>query len=393
MYNTKFVAENGQEIYPGYLDREQRQRLKERFGADREVMWCGCRTDTKLFYRISEDLKIYPEHNNYKHDRNCSRYKNDAGAVERQTAYLINEEDGEVTAYVTFNPKDFELSGNEEKEQDNIVPEDEGIRDEIIVEKDEEGIPKAEKREPELTLPALIRSINVDAFTEKVVNNRKIDSQETFSKFVFHRMEKVRINKMRKKIGELSLEKDGVRFVYLPFYDIVQREERGFVRCYIQTRGKDGKIFDNLIFPETLEKAVKEFSKTYGIEPDENTMLAGFQYLKKRRGRSSYRVLGRVHLFQVSNLGIYCRSLVEQKAFDSINSIVKANPEIKFWIPPEDDSIGGIIQIRNRKKKILLLFRGKKAERITYDSQVYEPLVIDGSMTVTKELLYELLEE
>ena len=313
MYNSKFILENGKEIYPGYLDKEQRQALREQIGDKREVMRCGCKPNDKLFYRISEDLKIYPEHNNYKHDLYCSRYKTDTGVAERQTAYLINEEDGAVTAYVTFNPKNFDISSTEEVDQDNPPPEDdmeEDSQDEAIIEKEENSIKKEEKKEPKLSLPSLVRSINVDAFSEKVINNKKIDSKENFSKFVYYRMKKVKISKMKKPIGDLSLEKDGVRFIYVPFAGAIKKTERGLTKCYIQTKGSEEKIYNNLIFPETLEKAIKEFTKVYGIEPDDNTMIAGFQYYKKSRSKSMYRVLGRIHLFQISDLGIYCRGLV-----------------------------------------------------------------------------------
>lgn len=68
MYNTKFLLENGVEIYPGYLSPERRKKLKERFADTKHFMRCGCRPDANLYYRISENLRIYPEHNNYKHD-------------------------------------------------------------------------------------------------------------------------------------------------------------------------------------------------------------------------------------------------------------------------------------------------------------------------------------
>ena len=67
-------------------------------------MHCGCKSATteKLFYRISEDLKIYPEHKNYVHDIYCCRYKDEMGDVSRQTAYVINDDDGEVTVTDRF---------------------------------------------------------------------------------------------------------------------------------------------------------------------------------------------------------------------------------------------------------------------------------------------------
>jgi hypothetical protein len=394
VYNTKFILIDYQEIYPGYLDKENREAIKIQFNNKSEFMWCGCRSDIKLYYRISEDLKIYPEHNNYDHDRCCCRYKTAFGKTERHTAYVINDEDGQVTTYLTFDLKDFDLSKDLEKEQNNPeIIDDENAEDEAVLEKDEEvPLNKEERKEPKLSLPSLIRSINVDTFTEKVLNNRKIDSRETFSKYVYHRMKKVKVSRMKKSIGELTLETDGVKFIYVPFAGIVKRNDKGLEKCYLQNIGTDGKIFNNFIFPDSLEKAIKEFVKMYGMEPNENTIISGFQYYKKTRSKVQYKILGRVHLFQTSSIGIYCNNLLEKETYDTLYKIIEQDKGLKFWIPADDDSIGGIIQIENKKKKVLLLYRSKKHERISFDSSIYEPLVVGVNEPLTKERLYELIE-
>lgn len=394
MYNTKFILINNQEIYPGYLDKEHREAIKEQFNNKSEFMWCGCRSDMKLYYRISEDLKIYPEHKNYEHDRCCCRYKTALGETERHTAYVINDEDGQVTTYLTFNPKDFDLSNDLEKEQNNpSILDEESAENEAVLEKDEDvPLNKEERKEPKLSLPALIRSINVDTFTEKILNNRKIDSRENFSKYVYYRMKKVKVSRMKKSIGELTLETDGVRFIYAPYAGIIRKDDKGLTKCYLQNIGSDGKIFNNFIFPDLLEKAIKEFVKMYGMEPNENTIISGFQYYKKTRSKVQYKILGRVHLFQTSSIGIYCKNLLEKETYDTLYKIIDQDKNLKFWIPPDDDSIGGIIQIENKKKNILLLFRSKKQERISFDSSIYEPLVVGINEPIIKENLYELIE-
>lgn len=395
MYNTKFILSNNQDIYPGYLDKEQREILKKQFAGQKEFMRCGCKPQGKLHYKISEDLKIYPEHNNYEHDKFCSRYKSPSGATERQTAYYINEEDGEVTAYITFNPKVFDLANDSEKEKDNDVAEDEDQEslEEAVIEKEEGTAKQEEKKEPKLSLSGLIRSINVDSYSERILNNKQIVSRENFSKNVYYRMKKIKVSRMRKSIGELSLERDGVRFIYLPFFNFVKKEDKGLTKCYIQTVDANGEVYNNFVFPETLEKAIKEFVKNYGTMPGKNTMIAGFQYYKKGRGKNMYKVLGRIHLFQISDLGIYCRNLIERDTFNALCEITKGDENIKFWIPPEDESVGGIIQIKGVEKKILLLFRTKKDERIIFDSCLYEPLVINEGEGLTKEALYNVINK
>lgn len=395
MYNTKFILENGDEIYPGYLDKEQRGKLRASYKNTREYMRCGCKPAAALFYRISEDCKIYPEHNNYVHDRQCCRYKDKSG--NRQTAYEVHEEDGEVTAYLSFDPKSFSMTAASgiEKEQDNDVPEeaDETDLEEITVEGEKNDSEELadEKKEPKLTLKDLIRSINADSFTEKILNNRMVKSKEDFSKFVYYRMKKVRINKMRRALGDLTLEKDGVKFYYLPLSEIKREVVNGIEKCYVKTVAPDGKIFSNFIFPKTLDKAVKEYRKMYGCEPDQNTMIAGFQYLKKSKGTKGYRVLGRVHLFQVSNIGIYCRSRTEKYCFDQLQQITIQDPDIRFWIPPEDEDTGAIIEIKGVQKKILLLFRKRKNERVVFDSSIYVPYVAEEGTTLSNEKIRSLM--
>ena len=162
--------------------------------------------------------------------------------------------------------------------------------------------------------------------------------------------------------------------------------------------GADGKIFNNFTFPEIAEKAVTKFRKQYGIEPDSNTVLAGFQYIRNsavpRKNKSNnniYRVLGRIHLFQISDVGVYCRSITELNTFNALHRIAKSNKAIKFWIPPEDESVGAIIEIDGYRKKILLLFRSKSSEKLSYNPDLYVPFVVDSSMPIIEKHLYTLV--
>ncbi len=128
-----------------------------------------------------------------------------------------------------------------------------------------------------------------------------------------------------------------------------------------------------------------------GMEPNKDTMIAGFQYYKKSKSGIKYKVLGRVHLFQTSELGIYCRSILEKETFDTICSITFADNKLKLWIPADDESIGGIIQVSNKQKDILILFRSNKYERITFDNSMYEPFVVGENEPVTKDRLYKAI--
>lgn len=394
MYNTKFIMFDGREVYPGYLNLEERQALQKRFRNEREYMKCGCRPSANLWYRISEDFRIYPEHKSYLHDPFCSRYKKEDGTNQRQTAYIISD-DGDVTVYTSFDPLDFSLAMTEIREQNNDVPEDNENMEEIVVEKDDEEGPvkEAKKMDPKLTLENLIRAINVDSFTEKVVNNKRIESREKFSTFVYYRMKKVRMARTQKFIGDMSLEKDGCRFIYTPFSGIETKEVNGSKKCYILTRGVDGKIYKNFIYPDTMNAVLKEYSKNYGIEPNENTMIAGFQYLKRTKSGVQYKVLGRVKLFQTSDIGLYCRSVIEVDTFNRLDKITLQCKGIKYWIPPEDAGVGAIIELEGNDKKILLLFKGNRDEHVSFDKTMYVPLVVDKNSVITEDELRALLTQ
>lgn len=393
MYNSKFILSDGREIYPGYLNTQGRQAIRNEYMNKREFMRCGCKPKEELYYRISEDLRIYPEHNNYQHDILCCRYKDSSGQSERQTAYIINDESGEVTAFTTFDPLVFSQDTDDvPTEQNNIVDaSDNENLEEIVVGKDEDSVKPSKKKEPKLTLAGLIRGINVDSYTERILNGQTINAKDKFSVLVYYRMKKVRLARTKKYIGDLSLEKDGCKFVYQPFAGHVQNEENGFKKSYLRTRATDGNIYNNFVFPETMDKALHAFTKSYGIEPDRNTMIAGFQYFKRSKYGKRYKVMGRIHIFQTSNIGLYCRNMIEVNTFNDLQDIAERNRNISYWIPPEDESVGAIVGIKGKAKKVLILFRSQKEERIVYDTSEYVPLVVDSSLNITESLLYKLV--
>lgn len=139
MYNTKFITVNGKDLYPGYLDREQRALIRNRYMGRKEYMWCACRPDAGLYYKISEDLKIYPEHNGYTHDRYCCRYKNLTGGEQQKPPYYVGE-DGDVTVFTSFDPRRFSRKTDslEKNQQYTIAPDEESEESEdVLIDKDD----------------------------------------------------------------------------------------------------------------------------------------------------------------------------------------------------------------------------------------------------------------
>lgn len=106
MYNVAFTLLNGTDIFPNYMDIKQRSILKKQSGDKSEVMWCSCLPDKKLYYRISENLRFYPEHNGYEHSSYCIRYHTNES--KRRTAIIRSDEET-ATVYLGFNPKNFTI--------------------------------------------------------------------------------------------------------------------------------------------------------------------------------------------------------------------------------------------------------------------------------------------
>ena len=96
-------------------------------------------------------------------------------------------------------------------------------------------------------------------------------------------------------------------------------------------------------------------------------------------------------MFQVSDIGVYCRSITELNTFNALHRITKMNNAVRFWIPPEDESVGAIIEIDGHRKKILLLFHSKSSEKLSYNPDLYVPCVVDSSVPITEKNLYALV--
>ncbi|MBA4688601.1 MAG: hypothetical protein H2184_15730 [Candidatus Galacturonibacter soehngenii] len=389
------VTETGDEVFPGYMDNDYRKKLREHYDDARGYMYCGCREDQRLYYRISEDLKVYPEKNGQEHSQFCQRYRSEDEKKARTSAYVVSEKDGEVTAYLAFNPKNMvsdEATDDSGSSPEEVPPEGEEIEEELIIEGEVLERPKEEK-EPKLGFKDLVRSINIDTYTDLALNNRKIAYKEKFNKAVYFRMKKIRPARSKKAIGELTIEEDGVRFMYTQLQSITAMGDSSMKKYYINTFGADGKVFKNLIFEKQLIKAGKEYVKMYGEDPNEKTMVAAFQYLKKSRAGNAYRVLGRVHFFQVSDSGIYCRNEVEKEAFNEVDKLMKENADIKMWFPADDPTIGAIINVKGKKKKILLIFKTNKNQVLQINKELFEPIVIGAESGFSKAALIRVIED
>lgn len=401
MYNTKFTLINGRDIFPNYMDKEQRRKLKEQLGNKKQVMWCGCRNDKKLYYTLSEDLRFIPEHNGYDHDAYCFRFRNEDN---KRTTAIIRSEEDTATVYLQFNPKNFTIpSGNNEEEEqdtgtdkedpDTITESDEELNEILYV--DKQKLDTSEYKEPKFNLATFVRCINHDAFTERAINNKPILSKDYFTTSLLARLKHIRVNGMKKNIRDLSIEEDCVKFFYAPFVgcNIQKTPERTSYNVIV--RGYENKNYSMFTFGKIYEKALDKFHKQYGQEPDESTMIAGFQYYQKGK-RNFYKVIGRMHLFQVSDHGIYCSSVQEMQNYNSIINYIRRHKDekIRFYIPAEEEIINGIFEVEGcHKKGIVLMASTKKSKEYVMEIKTYLPLLIAPGMELTDDIIHKFIEK
>lgn len=384
MYNVKFTLDNGTELFANYMNAEQRSILREYIGNKTKIMWCSCRSDMKLYYRISENLRFYPEHNGYEHTIHCARHR--AKENKRITAFVRTDEET-ATIYLQFNPKNFTVPSILD-DDDNNLNDDYSEDDDTNTNASDENevlllnklkVNNEEYKEPKFNLINFIRCINHDTFTERVINNKAILSFDYFSSAIFGRLKNIKISGMNKSVRSLTLEDDGVRFFYAPYVKCEIKKSTTNVSHNLIIRGNDNTTYSLFTFGSIYEKALKRFHKQYGIDPNEHTMIAGFQYYPKSKSGSNYKVVGRFHMFQVSDHGLYCNSLLEQNCYNVIINYIKRNKhdKLRFYIPADDETVTGILEVEGAIKKGLFIFPSNKSSiQISIDKESFVPFPI-----------------
>jgi hypothetical protein len=408
MYNVKFTLSNGKEVYPNYMNTNQRSVLKDQLGNKSEVMWCSCRTEKKLYYRLSENLRFYPEHNGYEHSPYCIRYHT---KEEKRLSAIVRSDEETATIYLHFNPKNFTIPTTSQDDESNNDIEDnildnnktptisnfanENADENELIHINKIKVDTQIYKEPKFNLPSFIRCINYDTFTERAINNKPILTSDYFTASIFGRLKNLRISGMKKSVRSLTLEDDGFRFFYSSFAGCEIKKSANYTSYNLLVTGNDKTTYSLFTFGSIYEKALKKFNGQYGIEPNEHTMVAGFQYYPQSKGKTNhYKVVGRMHLFQISEQGLYCNSLYEQSCYNRIIDFVKnyRNEKIRFYIPADDDSITGIIEIEGYSKKgIILIPTSKESKTYSVDNNLYIPLILDPDIIINNTNLDNLI--
>lgn len=340
---------DGSVIYPGYMDKNCRSELKQRIGDSKDSIRCGCRKDISLFYAISSDLKFYPVHKGYEHSMNCIR-NNDA---RKQTGY-VESDDGTVTAYLTFNPASFSVSVAEEDESEmvanvNMDELEEAAGNNIDNESAASAAKDKDNKDKSLNLRKLVRSINLDTFSERMILEKPILSKDYFTNALWGRLKNIYINGQKKSLRDYNLDNDNVVFFYAP----VQSCSIEHNNAFLDLKGYNGKTLHYFCFSSTIKKAMKSFYDNYNLNLDDKQMkdhiyAAGFLYkCYSKKKQTHYTVVGRVHFFLVSSYGLYCRNIYEVSTFDTIMKYIKMHPHenIKFTIPTDEGYIDGVFEL------------------------------------------------
>lgn len=300
MYEHLIIGDGGV-VFPAYTSKEARQVLRDRLARGNVELYCSCSRDDKLFYKISADLRFVPCHQNYIHQDSCVR-----AVGKRKSAFVHDDEAGVSVAYLRFNPANFSVPVIKKGDSDEMVPSEVSV-EEVVSETSKEEKKKEKKdkedKEPFSPLAEFIRSINFDSYMSRLISTGKVYSYEYFLSSLYSRLQYIRISPMKKSIKELDYKVDGFKFFYAELDGYTADE---YSKLRLKYFGKTSGYF---VFPTVLEKALNSFVKQYGVEPDfksDKLMAAGFMYEKVSKKGNLYLTPGRLHIFKVNDLGVYC---------------------------------------------------------------------------------------
>lgn len=347
LLSKELITKDGHKIYPTFLGPDEREALRDRYGNQREFMWCGCRSDTKLYYRISTDLKIYPEHNGYEHDAACIFSEQNKDRAKK--AYIADAETGEVSVFLKFNPENFSTVSKTESFSSGSSSAH------------EEKIPEEEKY---LSLEYFVRDLNTDSYNWRISTGKGPLSADYFAQLLYGRLKVVKFAGKSRSIRDYSLDRDSYSFFYVPYSGITMKsKDAETTSYYMKVPGRDGKIFSWWIYGSLYERTEKRFVNRYGCTPDEavaaghKVVAAGFRYRRqKKNSNSTYDCVGKLVLFIVNKNGLFARTLQEKSNLDNILSYIQfdcKNTGISFYIADDDDPFEAYFDVPGKAKALI----------------------------------------
>lgn len=338
--NTHMVCRDGTVIYPEYMEDAERLSLRQKIGDDKEFIYCGCRSTHRIYYRISSDLRFIPCRNGLAHAPDCFRY--DENAV-RLSSYI--HRNGKSVAYLSFKPDNFSVKIK--KVADDFTPENSSEDSEETVSaespkavKDDTKAQSEKKKEPTASLAKLVQMLNYDAYMTRLGAGKSVLSADYFTNVVIGHFANVIISPMNITIKELNAQKGGFSFFYGRLVDYTEKDISFDVT--ISMFGRDRKYF---VFNGIWEGAMKKFSAAYGNMPvpsEGNVMISGFIYRRRSRMGNEYFTPGRIHLFKVSQNGIYAASDALAGTFNRIFTTLRNRrlfSALKVFLPSDEPNV------------------------------------------------------
>lgn len=345
MLNRELKTIDGQTIYPEYVTQDERISLYQKYGEQTEYMYCCCRPDAKLFYRVSKDFRIYPEHQGYIHDPFCVFALRNEG--KNHLGYDIDPEHGYINVNFKFKVNTF------------TPPQKTNAGSSV-------GVP-SDGPEPgqnfKLSLSNFIHDLFADVFNERASQGKSPLSGDYFLMSVFSRLKQVYVNGIPKKLRECTLDDDGFQFFLFKYHGFSVKEAEkpnGEVRktYYLNVISKDGNEYKWFTYDKLYERANNDFIKAYGVslaDIDEgNVYVAGFRYkVRKYQSIETYNAVGRLTAFVVSDNGLHCRNYVEKI---NLNTILKKarNAPGKYFVGGTDDFYDGYFVSDDNKRAVIV---------------------------------------
>lgn len=314
--STRMIFSDGTFVWPQYCDDRERIAIQDKLKNRQVKMYCGCRKDIQLEYKISADLRFVPAHIGYEHAVWCDRYD----IYKRNSAY-ISSDYGEVRAYLGFDFKNFSYSNNDKEEK--TATSERSDKDEATSSDETKSVTHAAPnntlkgdKSPTMDLKNFVRALNHDAYMSRVKNNKYAYlSREYYRNVVIARTKKIRLNRTSKLLSELNINDDGVSFLYASLSGI---SDVTLKFTYNESE------YSYFVPGELLQRAKKRFLAAYEVSIEEcldagaEVIAAGFRYKRRNKKGTEYKVIGRLTLFMTNKYGLHTNSMHELALLDNI---------------------------------------------------------------------------
>ncbi len=356
MLNRELITTDGEIIYPEFIGQKGREELYRKYGDRTHYMRCCCRPDAELYYRVSKDFRIYPEHQGYIHDPYCIfALRTDDS---EKLGYDIDAENGEINVNFKFKINSF------------TPPQDKagGAKD------TKEPVDKDGKFDDfKLSLPDFIHDLFADVFNERASEGKAVLSSDYFLSSVYARLKRVYVGGLRKSLRDCTLEDDKFQFFMFKFHGFTINKDDERETYFLNVVAKDGKEYKWFLYSKLYDRVAREFHKAYGLTlsdvGEENVYVAGFRYkVRKYRKTETYNAVGRLTVFIVNDNGLHCRNIVEKI---NLNALLKAARYAngKYFVGGTDDFYDGYF-VSDTGQKVILC--GNAPKGLNKDYRVVE---------------------